>query len=395
MLANKTIRLFLVLTFVRNLGYAFTAATYVTFLLANDLTLFQVNAVNFFFFATMFLTEIPTGAIADVYGRKISYLLACLLMGAGLVLYGFSDSFWWFIAAEIVIGVGATFESSAFRAWCVDQVNHHGSAPSTTRLFKTADQVKQASMIIGGLTGAIIAEQTTLAFPWFVAAAAAFASGLIAFVWMREDYRMIPKAGESKPGIRETILASAHFARESKTFRFLALMITIQLVVVQAPNMFWQPFFKSAVPGQSGLGLLFVGMALALMLGAQLAEPLLLQLHHNKKLAILVAQAVVGAGLIGTAIATTPLLAIPFFLVHEVARGMFNPLKDAYLHDSIPSRERATLDSFLSITHHLGGMIGLLIMGLLADRASIAVSWFMSGAILIASVAVFIRVGKK
>lgn len=395
MLANKTIRLFLVLTFVRNLGYAFTSATYVTFLLAHDLTLFQVNLVNFFFFTTMFLTEIPTGAIADVYGRKISYLLACLLMGAGLMLYGFSGSFWWFVAAEIVIGIGATFETGAFRAWCVDQVNHHGNAPTTTRLFKAADQVKQASMILGGLAGAVIAEKTTLASPWFVAAAAALTSGLIAFVWMREDYRMAPKTGEPKPSIKETIVASARFARESKTFRFLALMSVVQLVVVQAPNMFWQPFFKSAVPGQSGLGLLFVGMALTVMLGAQLAEPLLLRLHHNEKRAILVAQAVVGAGLIGTAIAVMPLLAIPLFLVHEVARGMFNPLKDAYLHDSIPSRERATLDSFLSIAHHIGAMAGLLIMGLLADRTSIAVSWFVSGAILIASVAVFIRVGKK
>lgn len=394
MLANKTIRLFLALTFVRNLGHAFTAATYVTFLLTHHLSLLEINVVNFFFFATMFLTEIPTGAIADVYGRKVSYLLACLLMGSGLVLYGFSNSFWWFVAAEIVIGIGATFETGAFRAWCVDQVNHHGNAPKTTQIFKTADQVKQASLIFGGLAGAIIAERTNLGAPWFFAAASALTSGLMAFVWMREDYRTNEKGAE-RNGIVRTILASAQFARESKTFRFLALMSVVQLVVLQAPNMFWQPFFKSAVPGQSGLGLLFVAMALALMLGAQLAEPLLNRLKRNEARAILVSQSVIGAGLIGTAIATTPLLAIPFFLLHEVARGMFNPLKDAYLHDSIPSRERATLDSFLSITHHLGAMIGLLAMGLLADRASIAVSWFMSGAILIASVIVFIRNGKK
>lgn len=393
MLANKTIRLFLALTFVRQLGFTFTSATYVTFLLSHDLSLFEVNLVNFCFFTTMFLTEIPTGAIADVYGRRVSYLLACLLTGLGMTLYGFSSSLWWFIAAEIIVGIGVTFETGAFRAWCVDQVNHHGNAPSTTKLFKAADQVKQVSMILGGLIGAVIAEGN-LAFPWFLAAGAIFASGVIAFVWMREDYRANEKKGE-RNGIIKTILASAHFARESKAFRFLALMSIVQFVVVQAPNMFWQPFFKNAVPGQSGLGLLFVGMALALMLGAQLAEPLLIRLKRNETRAILISQSVIGAGLIGTAIAITPLLAIPFFLVHEVARGMFNPLKDAYLHDSIPSRERATLDSFLSIVNHIGAMVGLLIMGLLADRTSIAVSWFVSGAILIASVVAFLRTGWK
>lgn len=391
MLGNKTIRLFLALTFVRHLGFTFTSATYVTFLLSHDLSLFEVNLVNFCFFTTMFLTEIPTGAIADVYGRRVSYLLACLLTGLGMTLYGFSSSLWWFIAAEIIVGIGVTFETGAFRAWCVDQVNHHGSAPSTTKLFKAADQVKQVSMILGGLIGAVIAE-TNLAFPWFLAAGAIFTSGVIAFAWMREDYRTNEETVE-RNGIVDTIRASARFARESKAFRFLALMSVAQLVAVQAPNMFWQPFFKETIPRQSGLGLLFVGMAFALMLGAQLAEPLLVRLKRKRAYAILISQGIIGAGLIGTAIAITPLLAIPFFLVHEVARGMFNPLKDAYLHDSIPSRERATLDSFLSITHHVGAMAGLLAMGLLADRTSIAITWFVSGALLVVSVIAFLRNG--
>lgn len=393
MLGNKTIRLFLALTFVRHLGFTFTSATYVTFLLSHDLSLFEVNLVNFFFFTTMLLTEIPTGAIADVYGRRISYLLACLLMGLGMVIYGFSTSLWWFIVAEIIVGIGATFETGAFRAWCVDQVNHHGSTPSTTKLFKAAEQVKQVSMILGGLVGAVVAE-ANLAFPWFLAAIAIFAAGGIALAWMREDYR-VRNAPDEKVGVWRTIISSARFARESKAFRFLALMSVAQLVAVQAPNMFWQPFFKEAIPRQSGLGILYVGIALTLMLGAQIAEPLLTRLKHNEQRAILLMQAVIGAGLIGSAVAINPLFAIPSFLVHEIARGAFNPLKDAYLHDSIPSRERATLDSFLSIAHHIGAMVGLLTMGLLADRTSIAASWFLSGAILIASVIVFIRNGKK
>lgn len=45
--------------------------------------------------------------------------------------------------------------------------------------------------------------------------------------------------------------------------------------------------------------------------------------------------------------------------------------------------------------HHIGAMAGLLIMGLLADHTSIAITWFISGTILIASVIVFISNGKK
>ncbi|MEK7122834.1 MAG: MFS transporter [Patescibacteria group bacterium] len=396
MLTSKTIRLYLTLTFVRQLGHAFISATYVTFLMSHNLSLFEVNMVNFVFFTAMFLSEIPTGALADVYGRKASFLVACFLMGLGMTLYGISESFWWFIAAEALVGIGMTFESGAFRAWAVDQMNHHSESLTLSKLFGAAEQAKYASLIIGGVVGGFVAQATNLAVPWFMSAGVYAITGTLAFFWMREDYRGThsDKADE-KPTFVETIRSSVQFIRSSKAFRFIALISVVQFIAVQAPNMFWQPFFKNALPGQSTLGILFAGMMGALIIGSWGAHRLLKRFDGAYRHILLLAQGIIGAGLIGTAMIINPLFAVPFFLLHEFARGAFNPIADAHLHEEIPSRQRATLDSFMALTRSAGAMIGLAATGLLADHTSIATTWFVSGALLVMSAAALWRNGAR
>jgi MFS family permease len=78
-------------------------------------------------------------------------------------------------------------------------------------------------------------------------------------------------------------------------------------------------------------------------------------------------------------------LAMAFFFVHEAARSLFEPIRDAYLNDNISEGERATISSFESVPRHLGGMIGLMSGGIIAQHFTIPVAWTISAMILIVS----------
>ena len=77
-----------------------------------------------------------------------------------------------------------------------------------------------------------------------------------------------------------------------------------------------------------------------------------------------------------------PLIVI-LFLLHEVPRGCWNPLIDSYLQKRIPSHERATIASFCAIAPHIGGVVGLVVSGLIAQFFGISTAWIVSGASLI------------
>src|SRR5439155_7685922 len=70
----------------------------------------------------VFLFEVPTGVVADTYGRRLSLAIAFLVQGAAWILVGAVPTFWVIALAWFLWGFGATFESGAHQAWITDEV---------------------------------------------------------------------------------------------------------------------------------------------------------------------------------------------------------------------------------------------------------------------------------
>ncbi len=389
-------RQYLVLVGLSKFGISFIAAMYVTFLISKGLNLFEVNLVNFIYFTTLFICEIPTGAFADVFGRKVSFVTSCFIFALGMAVYFASTSFWGFALAEAISAVGATFASGAFQSWAVDSLKHHGYEGTFTKLFAREQQVVQGVGIVGAVAGAFLAD-VSIALPWLVASGVLFTTGILAWVWMKEDYFVRQKLSfkEGLRSMKTVTLVSVRYGAKNKAIRFVLVIGTLQFVAIQAPNMQWQPYFSQFFTGGiSSFGFLSAGIGLSLMTGAWLA-PRLLKKIPNERRALIFTQAMVGIGLAASVAWNVFPVVLIAFLFHEVARGMFKPLKDVYLHDNIPSKERATIISFESIAHHGGGMIGLLGSGILAEKAGIPVAWALSGMLLLVSTLLVMRNGSR
>ena len=82
------------------------------------------------FTAGLVLFEVPTGVIADIRGRRLSYLLGTLTLAVSTVLYllmwRISAPFWAWAAAFALLGLGFTFFSGAVEAWLVDALKSSG-----------------------------------------------------------------------------------------------------------------------------------------------------------------------------------------------------------------------------------------------------------------------------
>ena len=123
---KKTTNIFYLVTAISEFFTAFHFGTYVLFLLSHQLTIFEVSLVNMVFMTTMFLLEVPTGAVADIFGRRFSYLLSNLVIAAGFLFYGFSGTLVGFMLAEAILALGATLTSGALDAWFVDSLKFYG-----------------------------------------------------------------------------------------------------------------------------------------------------------------------------------------------------------------------------------------------------------------------------
>jgi DHA3 family tetracycline resistance protein-like MFS transporter len=72
--------------------------------------------------ATIFVSEVPTGVVADTYSRRLSFIVGVIGMGAAVIGVGLSSTPWVVIAFWAFWGLSYTFRSGAFEAWLTDEV---------------------------------------------------------------------------------------------------------------------------------------------------------------------------------------------------------------------------------------------------------------------------------
>src|ERR687897_1328430 len=128
--ARRVQRVYLVLLLLHTLAASFIWGINTLFLLDAGLTNTQAFAANAFFTAGLVLFEVPTGVIADIRGRRLSYLLGTLTLMISTLLYLWmwrvSAAFWAWAVASALLGLGFTFFSGAVQAWLVDALKAHG-----------------------------------------------------------------------------------------------------------------------------------------------------------------------------------------------------------------------------------------------------------------------------
>jgi MFS transporter, DHA3 family, tetracycline resistance protein len=96
--------------------------------------------------AAVFLFEVPTGVLADTFGRRLSLIIGFLGTGLAWMLVGVVSEPWLIIALWALWGVSYTFTSGAYEAWITDEVG----LENVGRVFLKGERVHYIGSV-GGL----------------------------------------------------------------------------------------------------------------------------------------------------------------------------------------------------------------------------------------------------
>lgn len=380
-MVNRVLWQYYVLAVLLTLGPSFSMAMYANYLRQHGLDLFQANLVNVVFFTTLLIFEIPTGIFADIWGRKVSYIVACLLSALGAIVYGFSSQMWQFMVAEFILAFALTFASGAFNAWFIDRLRHHGYEGRLDRIFARKQLLSAIASIIGIFVGAQVADYW-LSGPWFLGGIFFLINAIVACS-IKEEY-FTRSTIDIRARYKALAIGSIKHALNQSTLRFIFVLTCVQTISVQALNMQWIPFFDPDVNSQSWLG--WIGVMIMAVIGVGgLIGPKIRDRFGSEYSAMITCQIGIGMAIITTAIIGNSNVGLLVFLIHEVGRGIFVPLRTQYIHHHATTDDRATMESIQSIAHHAGGMVGLLISGLFAVQFGITATWIISGVFLIGS----------
>ena len=142
-------------TFFRSFNV--TQAMWLIFLYNRGFNIFEIALFEGIFHVTSVLFEIPTGAIADMFGRKISRVIGVLFFFAYIAIIISTDSFGFVALGFIFCSLSYVFESGAAEAIVYDTLNELEQENKFMKFMGTKEVIYQVSGFLAMLVGGTIA----------------------------------------------------------------------------------------------------------------------------------------------------------------------------------------------------------------------------------------------
>ena len=384
---SKTVRrTYYVLTAGTTLAASLIWGINTIFLLDAGLNNFEAFAANAFFTAGMVLFEIPTGIVADRWGRRVSFLCGTLTLAATTALYVLlwqlrSPFSWWAIVSAL-LGLGFTFFSGATEAWLVDALTATHFDGQLESVFARGQVVSGAMMLSGSVAGGYLAELTSLGVPYIARAAILVGVFVLAFFAMHDigftpDHKDRPltemkqilgssvEHGLKVPAVRAIMLAGM-FSGGVGIYVFYAL----------------QPYLLDLWGNQRAYGI--AGLVAAIGAGAQiiggLLTPRVRRAFRRRTSALLILQVVSVLMLAVIGSIGNFWVVVAAMTLSSLAESASRPIRQAYLNGMIPSQQRATILSFDSLITSAGGIVAQPVLGRSADVWGYQASYLLSAA---------------
>ena len=383
--ARRVQRVYLILLLGNTLAASFIWGINTLFLLDAGLSNFEAFAANAFFTVGMVVFEIPTGVVADTVGRKASYLLGTITLAASTALYWllwvWSAPFVWWAVASVLLGLGFTFFSGAVEAWLVDALTSTGYTGSLEAVFGRGLVVTGIAMFVGSVLGGVVAQATDLGVPFVVRAVILVVMFVFAAVVMRDMGFTPDRSLGPLKATRQVLSASVEHGLRKRSVRYVILSAPFASGVGIYAFYALQPYLLELYGDPSAYSI--AGLAAAVLSLAQVAggvlAPRLRGMFARRTTTVIGASLISIATLILLGLNGVFWLAIILLVVWGFVFAVAGPVRQAYLNDMIPSKQRATVLSFDSLFGSLGGVFVQPALGRAADIGGYGTSLVIGG----------------
>lgn len=367
-----------------------------------EMDAFQLLMTGFALELSVFLFEIPTGVVADLYSRKRSMAIGLLMVGCGFLLQGVVPLFVAVLAAQVLWGVGYTFLSGADQAWIADELK-------TKRLegvFLRGTQIGQMFSLLGMLAGVLLAN-VALNLPLIL-------SGLLLIGLSPVAALAFPETGFAPSPARrhnpwrsawDTFKTGLWTMRRSPLLKAALLISLLTGLYSEGFDRLWTLHLLENVtlPGIGNLNeVVWIGLinAGALVMNILAVEGIRRRLERTGRLekvwVLLMLNGLLVLAIVAFALAGEWWIALASYWAAAVLRKTNEPIYSAWLNEQIrDSRRRATILSTQGQVNSLGEIFGGPLVGAVVWKGTVSAGLIASGVILAPVVVLYLLLWRK
>jgi len=369
------------------------------------LSMFETSILLAVWPLSTLIFEIPTGAVADLYGRKFSVLLGVFLQAIGLLFLYFINNYIGILLILAFIGASSTLVSGASGAWVTDLINKK-SKSLLQGYYAKYMSLTSLGFIISGLIGAIIVKQFGLNSIWFITSISFFIS--FVFLLFGEEYHKKRKTHIKKSfkEINKKTKSSIKYSYKHKPLFYLLIAGTMLAFIGSFNTMIsWTPLMKNLGYPDYAFGYFMSAIAIigviAPLVGNKLGRAgglkfIKYKLSKNNKERKFIFLSLIGLMIFILLIIFANNLLIAFIVIlgTNFFLNMMGPSEGVYFQRFIPTKMRATINSIDSMLISLIAILAFPIAGFLVDNIGAKYTIFISGFFIIPALFIYYKMKK-
>ena len=125
----------------------------IIYLTISGLSLFEVGLLISIREIVIYIFEIPSGVIADMYGKKIELIMCFVFYIISFFLFFIATSFWILALAMMLFGLGDAFRSGTHKAMIMSFLDHNDITATKTKVYGQT----RAMSLIGSMVMSLVA----------------------------------------------------------------------------------------------------------------------------------------------------------------------------------------------------------------------------------------------
>lgn len=320
---------------------------------------------------TVLLFEIPTGLVADFFGKKKSLVVGTFIIGAAHILEGSFPTFWAIAVGAALWGIGWTFISGAEQAWIADELENK----ELDQIFLKGAQFSSLGSFIGIIVGVLIATVFTVQIAILIAGGLLVLIAILAAIVVPETKFIRVVRNDTSSLLQMSLAIKGGFA-QIKGNSILVGLVAITLLTGLASEGFdrlWGAHFieNFQLNEQSAIYWFGAFFAIAFLLNIivlKLVEAYVKERYANALLAL---NSLLVITMLFFAFSGSFLLAVLLYWIIAALREVNYPLVSVMINKRLQPQGRATALSMYGQVDALGQVAGGPLVGMIALYTSI------------------------
>jgi MFS family permease len=353
-----------------------TAAIWVLYLSHKGLNLIEIGVLESIFHGTSLIFEVPTGAIADLMGRKKTLILGRICSTLSALLMIISSNFWGFALSFVISALSYNLNSGSEEALVYDSLKALNQEEEYTKINGNMNFIIELSQAIAVFLGGMLSE-ISFTLSYSLAAVLSLGAFSVSLCFYEVDL------GKKK---HESVSFISHFKQCFETIKsnrklvLIMLFFSLLFTIGTTTHFFSQQYFFSYGFTKAQIAIIFVINGLICALGAKIAY--WIEKKLGKKGVVLILPIMNTLSLVGLAL-TGKFVSIIFFFMFSFIIAMYYPISSNYINELIPSTQRATLISVESMCFSIMMLIFFPLVGFIGEKTSLSFGFLLGGVVIL------------